>query len=147
MAPRLNSVDQTLEIVKDAEKFKARIEELAKAQRAADKSTEKAQARNKELFAEYDAKKKAGDAAVSDAKARVVAADKSVAEAMAPVVEARAQVNRLNVSVKNREDRLKRDLEKFENDRIVLFEASEEFNQKVETFKNAVTSACSNVVG
>jgi hypothetical protein len=133
-----SGVDQTLEIVKDAEKFKVRITELAKAEAGAKASTDKAKARNTLLNEEMDTMVKNAENKARMAQARSSAADKAAEVAMKPVIEAQAQADRLNKAVASREERAKKYEEGLQVDTELLREREVEFAEKVKNFQNAV---------
>jgi cell division protein FtsB len=145
MALKPSGVDQTLAIVKDADKFKARIAELAKAEASADKAMAASKAMNTKLFAEMDQMTKDAEAKAKMAQDRAKAADKAANVAMQPVIEAQAQADRLNSTLAGREERLKRDIAAHGVDVEVLKDREVAFAEKVKNFQNAVKAACNGI--
>tara|TARA_R110000803_G_scaffold68954_2_gene131073 strand:+ start:596 stop:1030 length:435 start_codon:yes stop_codon:yes gene_type:complete len=140
-----SSVDKTLEIVKDADKFKARIAELAKAEASAKASTKKAQTRNTELNAEHDKMVADVNSKLALAQSRSKAADKAADIAMQPVIEAQATADRLNKTLKGHEDRVKSLESALGVDVEVLRERKLEFAKKIKNFHNAIKAACDGI--
>lgn len=140
-----SSVDKTLEIVKDADKFKARITELATAEASMKASTAKAKKRNAALNVEMDEMMTDANAKATLAQMRANAADKAADVAMLPIIEAQAKVDRLNKTIAGREERAKKAAEGVAVDVEVLREREAEFAEKVKNFQNAVKAACDGI--
>jgi hypothetical protein len=103
---KANSVDATLEIVKDLDKFKARIKELAAAEVAAENSTKKAKARNGALNLAHDKAVAAHQDTLKSMSAHMKSMEKSANDAMKPVTEAKADVVKATAALAKREDKL-----------------------------------------
>ena len=138
-----NSIDETLEIVRDIDKFKARIEQLGKVKAQADESMEKAKAKNKELNAAMDTKVAKADKLVDAAKGRAAAHDASVATAFKDIAEEKSKVTKLIRSIEKREKTLEQERGIFEKAKVEQAQAVQDQATRAEVFKNAVNGAVS----
>ena len=136
-----NAVDDTLEVVRDLDTFKDRIEQLAKATTAHDKAAKKSADKNKILFAEHDAAVAAHDVAMASAKDALRSVEKAAAEAMNPVIEAEAKLIKGQKALAKAEEAVSREslnnamgVETLRKDRLA-------FNAKVKQFTETVIAA------
>jgi chromosome segregation ATPase len=145
MASSKKAIDDTLEVVKDLEKFKGRIKELADAQAAADASVEKAKAKNKETFAEMDAKVAMAEDDLASVRARVASAEKDAQDAMKPVKQAQGEVNKAWSEFAKREAKLIDDQNAVDAEKVKCIDDRMVFQATVKRFKEGVAALTSAI--
>ncbi len=140
-----SSVDETLEVVRDLEKFKKRISELGAAQAAADASLAKAKT-------EVNALRVKMDGMVADANKKVKEIGKSlqgredaVAAAQADANDKLGKVARNMAALTKREDRLAQDRAALKRDVDELSDKRVVFSDRVGRFEAAAKAACNGV--
>lgn len=129
----MTGAQEAFEIVKDSGKLKAKLKQLADAEASAQASHDKVKAKNKELFAEYDAKKAEMDKMVEDAFAIIRQAQNEANSAMRPVEKEKGEL------AKNRKS-FERSVAKFEQDKRALNNEKEQFNKDKELFELKVNA-------
>jgi len=138
------SADQTLELVKDASKFKAKLEELAKAEVSAKEAMAKSKQMNKEVFADIDAAHKE--------LARIKAEQKRVLDEGTKPLEAanedlRKREARLNTDRKGFDaanDKVKYERDAIQAEKANLKEREVAFAERVNAFEKVVQAVCKN---
>lgn len=142
-----NAVDETLELVRDADKFKERIEQLAKARRAAAKAEKQSAEKFKAFGIEMDAMRAAAEKEVRDAQVRAKSAIASIAQEKDAVMVEQGKVDRKLKALGKREDKLAQDRAVFQVQKGELEDAIKTFDIKVKAFNDAVAAANNIAVG
>jgi len=142
-----NAVDDTLALVRDVDKFKDRIEQLAKAERSAMKVQKKSADKCKALAIEMDDMRAAAQREVNDARARAKSEIASISQEKDAVMEEQGKVDRKLKALGNREDKLAQDKAIMASERGMLDDAVKSFDVKVAAFNDAVASASNIAVG
>ena len=142
-----NAVDDTLALVRDADKFKDRIEQLAKAERSAMKAQNKSADKCRALAIEMDDMRAAAQREVNDARARAKSEIASISQAKDAVMEEQGKVDRKLKALGKREDKLAQDRAVFQVQKGMLEDAIKTFDIKVKAFNDAATAASNIAVG
>lgn len=136
------SADQTLDLVRDAEKFKAKIEKLAKAERSAEAAIKKSTNLSKKVFAEMD-----------EAQAKVDQLNATIRrlqeKAAGPIDTQTKALNDREAAVAKDEERLSKLMDKFNDAQDALKRDREglkgkvvEFDERVASFEAVIISVC-----
>jgi chromosome segregation ATPase len=135
----MSGAQEAFEIARDSNKMKAKLKELADAEESLQASHEKVKAKNKELFAEYDAKKAEMDVMVKAAQDKVREAQSAANGAMRPVEDERAKLVKDQKAFERRVAKLEQDRNTVKNQRDQLAKEQEAFAARVAEFGHAVT--------
>jgi len=142
-----NAVDDTLALVRDVDKFKDRIEQLAKAERSATKAQKKSADKCKALAIEMDDMRAAAQREVNDARARAKSAIRSISQEKDAVMEEQGKVDRKLKALGKREDKLAQEKAILDSQKVMLDDAVKSFDVKVAAYNDAVASASRVAVG
>ena len=142
-----NAVDDTLALVRDVDKFKDRIEQLAKAERSAMKVQRKSADKCKALAIEMDDMRAAAQREVNDARARAKSAIRSISQEKDAVMEEQGKVDRKLKALGKREDKLAQEKAILDSQKVMLDDAVKSFDVKVAAYNDAVASASRVAVG
>ena len=134
------SAEAVLEIAKDSGKLKDKLKQLADAEKAIIESGEKVKKRNKELNAEYDAKRTELDALKGKAKAEVESIYQSANAAMVPVQKAQGELAKREKAFANQAATLDRDRAQLAQKAAAFADKEAAFLERVEAFDAAVAS-------
>jgi DNA repair exonuclease SbcCD ATPase subunit len=134
------SAEAVLEIAKDSGKLKDKLKQLADAEKAVIESGEKVKARNKELNAEYDAKRAELEALRGKAKSEVENIYQSANAAMVPVQKAQGELSKREKAFANQAATLDRDRAQFAQKAAAFADKEAAFLERVEAFEAAVAS-------
>ncbi len=141
-----SSVDDTLAIVKDVGKFKARIAELGKATKAFEKANEEHVAKNKMLFAELDAKTEAANAELKAATSRAKELDAAAGTEMDAVNTRKAEVVKREETFERRVAKLEMDRAQLRRDRAEIVGERVVLTGIAKRFKAAAAAACNGII-
>jgi|DEB0MinimDraft_10_1074344.scaffolds.fasta_scaffold33640_2 hypothetical protein len=146
MALGKSGAEEALDVVKDTEKFKDRLAELAKMEKNAKAALQKSTETNKRVFAEQDAKVKEADKYVADAKERAKQIEAGANQALTTAQKLEAELAKKEKDLIKREDKVreaaavvKQQKEELQTDRAALIE-------QVAQFKKAAEAACNGIV-
>ena len=138
-----SSVDQTLELVRDADKFKKRIKELAKAELDANASIAKANAKSKEQREEADKFAKDMQAQRKFLDAKIKTADNGAAVAKSAAKEILGKSEKLDAKIAKREEKLEEEKKNLEDTYSDFAEEKAALRARMIAFDNLVKSVAS----
>lgn len=145
MALKKTGADQALDIVKDVDKFKSRLEELAKAEASLTEANDRHREKNNAMNATLDKR-------IADVNQEVRLAKERVKSTIADGVNALNAAKEMVGDVEKREAILEKKAAKLAEDRANLearltqvAKTQSEFSKTVNRFRNAAQAACNGL--
>lgn len=144
VALKKNSIDETLDIVRDVEKFKTRIAELGKVQSDADASVVKAKVKNTEINKLMDARVAEANDLVTAAKIRETAHDKSIEKSVQDLHDRSGKLTKAEADLVKLQEKNALTSKKLSNGWSDLKNTKAEFENRVKIFENVMKNLCDN---
>lgn len=132
------NTEQLLDVVKDGEKFKSKLAELAKAEDSAKAANEKARAAQKEMAQAVDAGRAELEVVKQDIRRREEAAMKPVTDAQNALAKREAKLNQDIQKFEQAAERLKNGQARLKSDKEAVKADHVAFQARVEAFEKAV---------
>jgi len=132
------NTEQLLDVVKDGEKFKSRLAELAKAEESAKAANEKARAAQKEMAQAVDAGRAELEVVKQDIRRREEAAMKPVTDAQNALAKREAKLNQDIQKFEQAAERLKNGQAHLKSDKEAVKADHVAFRARVDAFEKAV---------
>lgn len=142
-----SSIDETLDLIKDAEKFKARIAELKMRERVAAAAEKRSQRRCAQINADMEKSVIAAQGELDTARTTAKAELASIGKAASVVAEAQGEVAKKLKVLSKREAKVVQDRKVIVAERATQREDRSDFENTVLRFRAAVRAACGAVVG